>query len=197
MGDAGIGKSRLTRAVIDTLSAEPLYRLLFQCSPHHGSSILRPVLQRLARVANLELAEPVEHALDKLERVLTTGTADVPRAASLIAPLLGLDGEARYGKLNLSPAQHRARALEVLVDQLAGIARRRPLLLILEDVHWTDATTLELLDLAIDRLSALPVLVLLTARPAFGPPLRRASGGELAHAGPASPAGRAGDRAIR
>ncbi|MEZ5862561.1 MAG: hypothetical protein R3D25_00165 [Geminicoccaceae bacterium] len=99
--------------------------------------------------------------------LLGRATADPVTAASLLAVLLGLEGEGRYGPLGLSPQRLRARTLEVLVDQLMGLARLHSVLFIVEDAHWIDPTTLELLTACVDRVADARVLLLVTARPTF------------------------------
>ena len=89
------------------------------------------------------------------------------QVAPLFATLVGLDGEARHGVLRLTPEQRRTRTLEALIDQLVGLAARQPVLFVLEDVHWVDPTTLELVELALDRIGQARVLMLITARPIF------------------------------
>ncbi len=167
VGEAGIGKSRLTRAAIDAIADKTHFLLLYQCSPHHVDSALYPVIQRLIRVAKLAPDDPSDIALDKLEQLLAVGTENVGEAAALIAPLLGIESEQRYGKLDLSSAQQRARTLEVLVAQHIDLSKRRPVLFVFEDAHWIDPTSLELLDLCLDRAAKSSVLMLLTARPTF------------------------------
>ena len=92
---------------------------------------------------------------------------DIGEAAPLMAALMGLDGTRRYGALTLTPQQRRNRTLAVLIDQLTGLASRKPVLWVIEDAHWIDPTTLELIELALDRVQGARVLVLITARPTF------------------------------
>jgi class 3 adenylate cyclase len=167
LGEAGIGKSRLTRGIIDAVASETHYRLLYQCSPFHTDSALYPVSQRLVRAARLAPDDSSEAALDKLEHALALGLDDVPPAAALLAPVLGLVSESRYGKSKLSPPQQRTRTLEVLASHLIGLSRRRPVLFVFEDAHWIDPTSLELLDFCLDRVATAPILMVVTARLTF------------------------------
>ena len=144
VGEAGIGKSRLVRAVLDAVAGEEHAALRYQCSPHHTGTALWPVAQQLGLAAGLEPADTEAARLDKLEALLRQGAEDVGEAAPLIAALLGIDAGARYPAPDLTPQQRRARTLAVLVEQLLGLARRRPVLMVLEDAHWIDPTTLEL-----------------------------------------------------
>jgi predicted ATPase len=125
------------------------------------------VIQQLGHAAGFVTGEPTEVRLAKLEALLARGTAEPLRAAPLLAVLLGIDGEARYGRLELTPQQRRNRTLEALVDQVVGLTGETPVLWVIEDAHWIDPTTLELVELALDRVARARVLLLATARPTF------------------------------
>jgi class 3 adenylate cyclase/predicted ATPase len=163
-GEAGIGKSRIIRALEDTLSPEPHQRISNQCSPHYSDSALQPMIGQLMRAAGISHADAVEVQLDRLEALLQ-GAEKTETA--LIASLLGIDCGQRYGKLELTPEQQRLRTFEALLNQLARVARREPVLWLLEDAHWIDPTTLELVEMCIDRMAGLPVLVVISSRPDF------------------------------
>ena len=169
-GEPGIGKSRLVRELRDHLADEPHIRLLYQCSPHHTTSPLHPMIEQLERAAGFEHNDSPEVKLAKLEALLARGTDQLDQAAPLIGALLGLPAEARYPALDLTPQRQKQRTLEVLVNQLEGLSAEQPVLLAYEDVHWIDPTTHELLDLAIERVQRLPVMLLITFRPEFSPP---------------------------
>jgi class 3 adenylate cyclase len=166
-GEPGIGKSRLVREVRARLEGEPHIRMLCQCSPHHTTSPLHPVIAQLERAAGFERDDPPETRLDKLAALLARGTDRLDEAVPLVAALLGVPTGARYSLPEMSPQRQKQRALEVLVDQLEGLAAAQPVLLAYEDVHWLDATTQELLGLTIERVPRLPVLLLITMRPEF------------------------------
>ena len=166
-GEAGIGKSRITRVAIDAIAKEPHFRINYQCSPYHGDSALYPAIQQLSRAANFAPDDDSDRKLDKLETLLGRTVADYRVMAPLLALMLGIESEARYGNLDLSPQQQRNRTLNALTDQLIGLACQRPVLFILEDAHWIDPTTLELIELCLDRAASAPVFLLITARPTF------------------------------
>jgi len=166
-GEAGIGKSRLIRALDDALAADPPARISQQCSPYRSDSALFPVIQHLARVAGFEPADTPEKQLDRLEALLNEFGARSVRDTALIAALLGIDGTLRYGPLELTPPQQRPRTFEALAGLVVDVARTRPLLWTIEDVQWIDPTTLELIDLCLERIVTLPVLMLVSARPGF------------------------------
>jgi predicted ATPase len=166
-GEAGIGKSRIAQGVIDTLDAEPHVRLSYQCSPYHSDSALYPTIQQLTRAAGILHDDGPDTRLDKLEILLSQGSEDARGVTPFIAALLGIEYEGRYGELGLGPQQQRSRTLQILVDQLIGLAGKKPVLFCIEDLHWVDPTTLELIELALDNMVEAPVLLLMTARPTF------------------------------
>ena len=167
VGEAGIGKSRLTRALLDSCAQQPHTVVRWQCSPHHTGSALWPVIQRLSHAAGLQEQDSAEQALDKLEATVDGGA----EAAALYATLLGLNGSQRYGPLEMTPQMLRERMLELMVEQLYDMAEQRALLLVIEDVHWIDPSTLELLGRCLERISGERVLILTTSRPDNQPSL--------------------------
>jgi class 3 adenylate cyclase/predicted ATPase len=168
-GEAGIGKSRIATALSERLGAEPHARLRYQCSPYHTNSALHPFIAQLERAAEIKADDPPDKALDKLEAVLAMGASRVQAVAPIFAALLSIPFSARYPPLTLSPAQQRRQTFAALLDQLEGLARCKPILLLFEDAHWADATSLELLDLMADRVGHLPILAIVTFRPGFEP----------------------------
>ena len=169
-GEAGIGKSRLVATFADSLALGSHRRVRYQCSPYHTNSALHPFIAQLERAAGITSQDTPGQKLDKLEAMLALGTQQVATATPLIAALLSIPTGERYPPLGLAPAQQRRQTFAVLLDQLEGLARQQPLLAVCEDMHWADATTLELYDLAVDRIRGLPILVLMTFRPEFEPP---------------------------
>jgi class 3 adenylate cyclase/ABC-type transport system involved in cytochrome c biogenesis ATPase subunit len=169
-GEPGIGKSRLAAALAERIAGEPHTRLRCQCSPYHTNSALHPFIAQLERAAGFKADDTSEQRLDKLEAVLAMGASRVEAVAPLFASLLSVPFGERYPPLVLSPTQQRRRSLAALLDQFEGLARRQPILLSLEDAQWADATSLELLDLTVERVRQLRVLALFTFRPDFEPP---------------------------
>jgi len=169
-GEPGIGKSRIVREVRARLEGEPHVRLLCQCSPHHTTSALHPVIDQLERAAGFERDDLAEARLAKLEALLARGTDRLDQAMPLIAALLGVPTGKRYPLPEMTPQRHKQRTLEVLVEQLEALAGEEPVLLTYEDAHWIDPTTQELLGLMIERIQRLPILLLITYRPEFVPP---------------------------
>lgn len=195
-GEAGIGKSRLLRALRERLeAAEPEHTPLpLFCSPHHANTAFHPVVGLLERAAGLRRDDPPAASLDKLEAMLARGTAgdDDPRPdAAALADLLAIPvPDGRYPPPPDPSAQQRREAVfRALLGQLAGLAARRPVLALYEDVHWADPSTLELIGRTIGRVRGLPVLVVVTFRPEFVAPWA----GEQPHV-TALPLGRLGRR---
>ena len=168
-GEPGIGKSRLAAALAERIAGEPHTRLRYQCSPYHTNSALHPFIAQLERAAGFKADDTSEQRLDKLEALLAIGASRIEGVAPLFAALLSIPFGERYPPLALSPTQQRRRTLTALLDQFEGLARRQPILLLFEDAQWADATSLELLDLTVERVRQLPVLALFTFRPEFEP----------------------------
>jgi class 3 adenylate cyclase/tetratricopeptide (TPR) repeat protein len=168
-GEPGIGKSRIIQMLREHVRGDHATVLRYYCSPFYVHSALHPVLDQLERAAGLKKSDRPEVKLDKLEALLGQGSAQVVRAASLIAPLLSIPTGKRYPPLDLAPERKKALMLEALLEQLAALAAR-PLLILLEDAHWIDPTTTELFQLTIERIQHLPVLVIIAYRPDFTPP---------------------------
>lgn len=169
-GEAGIGKSRLTRALLERLQTEPHTRLRYQCSFHHQSSALYPVISHLVRAAGIERDDSAEQKLTKLQAMLAPTARNLDETIALLAPLLSIPLGSQFAPLELSPQRRKERVLKTLLDQVEVLAARRPALVILEDIHWIDPTSLESFLLTIERLANLPILLVITARPEFAPP---------------------------
>ena len=169
-GEPGIGKSRIVRELRARLEGEPHVRLLCQCSPHHATSPLHPVIEQVERAAGFERDDTAGQKLDRLEALLARSTDRGDQAVPLIAALLGITPEDRYPPLDLTPQRQKQRTLDVLVDELDGLSAEQPVLLIYEDAHWIDPTTLELLGLAVERIQRLAVLAIVTFRTEFSAP---------------------------
>ena len=168
-GEPGIGKSRITQVLRERLASEPLTRLRYQCSPYYTNTAFYPIIDQLERAAGFVRDDAHASRLDKLEAVLAQGTENVAEAAPLFAALLSLPVE-RYPPLSLSPQRQKEKTFEVLAEQVVGLAQHNPVLMIFEDVHWIDPTTLDVLSTVIDRLQHAAVLLVITYRPEFEPP---------------------------
>ncbi|MGO9419908.1 AAA family ATPase [Roseiarcus sp.] len=168
-GEAGIGKSRLSAWIAEQVEDTPHTQLRYQCSPYHRDSALYPFVQHFERAAGIAPHEKPEVKFEKLEKLLGLATDRMNDVAPLIASLLSIP-LGRHPPLNLSSAQQRRQTLSALLDQIESLAKHEPLLILFEDAHWADATSLELLDLVIARVRRLPALLMITFRPEFDAP---------------------------
>jgi tetratricopeptide (TPR) repeat protein len=168
-GEPGIGKSRLTAALMEHVATEPHTRLRYFCSPQHTDSALYPIISQMERAAGFAHHDTVKAKLDKLDALLVQSSTS-RRDAELFAEMLSLPNDGRYPTLELVPQQRRLQTLEALTAQVEALSHPNPVLMIFEDVHWIDPTSLEALGRTVDRLRTLGVLQLLTYRPEFEPP---------------------------
>jgi class 3 adenylate cyclase len=168
-GEPGIGKSRLTIALLEHLASEPHIRLRYFCSPHHQDSAFYPVIAQLERAAGLDRQDTPRTKLDKLAALLSPSSSN-DSDLQLLAELLSLPTDDRFPALDLSPQRKKRRTLEALLCQLEMLSRERPVLMVHEDVHWVDPSSRELLDMSVERVARLPVLLVMTFRPDFQPP---------------------------
>ena len=170
-GEAGIGKSRLTAALLERLAIEPHTRLRYFCSPQRVDSALYPIMSQMERAAGLSHDGTAQTKLDKLDALLAL-TSTSRQDAALFAEMLSLPNDGRYPALELAPEQRRQKTLEALSLQLETLARSSPVLMILEDAHWADPTSLEAFGRIVDRIATLRVLLIVTFRPEFEAPER-------------------------
>ena len=168
-GEPGIGKSRLIAALDERLRREPHQSLRYFCSPHHQDSALYPIVARWERDLNFARGETPQERLRKLEVALSSVGAS-PEDVALIADLLSVPVDDGYPRLDLNPQRKKEKTYEALLHVLAHRARRQPLLMLFEDAHWADASSLELLDNVVRQLTGLPILVTVSYRPEFQPP---------------------------
>ncbi|MGO9846314.1 MAG: AAA family ATPase, partial [Methylocella sp.] len=168
-GEAGIGKSRLTAALLERLAAEPHTRLRYFCSPQHTDSAFYPIISQMERAAGLAHDDTAQAKLDKLDAMLARSFTP-RRDAALFAEMLSLPNDGRYPALELAPQQRRQRTLEALGSEIEVLTRQNPVLMIFEDAHWIDPTSLEALGRTVDQIKTLGVLLIVTYRPEFEPP---------------------------
>ncbi|MGI9500184.1 MAG: adenylate/guanylate cyclase domain-containing protein, partial [Geminicoccaceae bacterium] len=169
-GEAGIGKSRMVQDFRSELPDKSYYSFHFQCSPHHVNSAFHPVVQRLRSGAGFAADDDSEAKLDKLEAYLVRRRADVAAAAPCLATLLSLPADARYGPQDLTPQQLRNRAIEILIGHMLQQSLHQPVLCVIEDAHWADPSTTEMIGEMISRIANNAVYILITYRPDFTPP---------------------------
>jgi class 3 adenylate cyclase/predicted ATPase len=194
-GEPGIGKSRMAAALAERLHEEPHYHLRYFCAPHHQGTALYPVITHLEHAAGFARDDPPAAKLEKLRQLFGQGrlghlrrrvaahagqrsrhreqeaellllaVAGVRQA--LVADLLSLPTAGALPEINLSPQRKKERTLEALLELLEDLSRKRPALMVFEDVHWIDPTSRELLDLTVERIRPLPVLLIISFRPEF------------------------------
>src|SRR6516164_9484031 len=142
-GEPGIGKSRIAETILERLSNEPHTRLRYFCSPHHQHSALYPSIMQLERAAGFRRDDTDEQRLDKLEAVLAQGTDELSEAVPLLAELLSIPTGDRYPPLDLTPQKRKEKTLHAQLAQVEGLASRQPVLIVWEDIQWSDPTTRE------------------------------------------------------
>jgi class 3 adenylate cyclase/predicted ATPase len=165
-GEAGIGKSRLTAALMERLAAEPHTRLRYFCSPQHTDSALYPIIGQMERAAGFAHDDTAQAKLDKVATVLAQTSTSIQDAA-LFADMLSLPNDGRYAAFDLTPEQRRQRTFEALIAQVEALSRSNPVLMIFEDAHWSDPTSLEVFGRTVERIRSLRALLIVTFRPEF------------------------------
>ena len=171
MGDPGIGKSRLVQSLKDHVAHEVHVRWECRSLPYYQHTALYPVTELLQRILQWQPDETPDEKVAKLEQTLRQYRLPLHESVPLFASLLSLPlPDHRYPPLTLTPQRQRQKTLETLVTMLLEHAEQRPVLFIVEDLHWTDPSTLALLDLLIDHTPTAALLTVLTCRPTFQPP---------------------------
>ena len=170
LGEAGMGKSRLAQALHGRIMETPHSFVSWQCSAFHSGKALYPVIEYVRAVADIADEDAPAERLAKLSALLAaTGTA-LDDVLPLFADLLNIPMEAGGALSALLPTQRRAATIAALADWLGRIAESKPLLLLVEDAHWIDATSLDLLNRVIASIGHAPIFALVTSRPGFSPP---------------------------
>jgi predicted ATPase/class 3 adenylate cyclase len=165
-GEPGIGKSHIALALEEQLEGEPHITLRYFCSAHHTNSALFPFIGQLERGARFQRSDSATEKLSKLDALVAQSTAD-PEHVAVLANLLALPASDRYQLQELSPHKRKEKTLAALLAQLDRLAARQPVLMIFEDIHWIDPTSLELLTATVEHVPQLRVLLLVTARSEF------------------------------
>ncbi|HXQ20146.1 MAG TPA: AAA family ATPase [Candidatus Acidoferrales bacterium] len=169
-GEAGIGKSRLLQELKERAADGPSARLECHCAPHREHSALYPVIDLLDRLWQLKRIDSVEEKLARLEEAVADYGSAVPDVVPLLASLLSLPIPDRYPALDLTPQRRRRKTLDALVTILLEMAAQQPLLFAVEDLHWIDPSSLDLLNLLLPHVPHSRILVVLLFRPTFQPP---------------------------
>lgn len=169
-GEPGIGKSRLIREVHERIAGEPHIWLRCQCSPYFRQSALFSVIVGLSRRAELRIEDSPEEKLAKLERFLRDSDDALEDVVPLLASLLNIPISDRYQSLSLSPERQKELTFQALIQLYEFMGSRTPLVLLFEDVHWIDPTSLELIERLIPRVTGRAILLVVVFRPEFKPP---------------------------
>ena len=168
-GEAGIGKSHLTVAFTERLKDERFLRIRCFCSPQHTNSALYPIIDHVERSAGFARDDTPQAKLDKLDALLRQSWASAEDAA-LFVRMLSLPNDGRYPVLEVPPRQRRQTTMDALVRQVEVLSRAGALLVIFEDAHWADPTSLELMGRLVSHIARHRVLMVISFRPEFAPP---------------------------
>lgn len=170
-GEAGVGKSRLIHSIKEYAANDPDSWLTeLRCSPYHHNSSFYPVIDFLERIVlRYERDETPQEKLTKIEGFALQNGQDVSEAVPLLASLLSVPLAAPYSALAITPQRQKQRIIELLVTVMLHRSQLQPVLFILEDLHWADPSTLELMDKLLERSIEHNILVFLSYRPQFVP----------------------------
>jgi class 3 adenylate cyclase/predicted ATPase len=168
-GEPGIGKSHIALALNERLQGESHVTLRYFCSEHHTHSALSPFINQLERASGFERGDSAQEKLSKLDALLAQSTHN-PEHLAVLTNLLALPVDDHCRIQGLTSQKRKEKTFAALMAQLDGLAARQPVLLIFEDVHWIDPTSLEFLAAAVEHMPQLRALLLITARPEFTPP---------------------------
>jgi DNA-binding response OmpR family regulator/class 3 adenylate cyclase/tetratricopeptide (TPR) repeat protein len=166
-GDPGIGKSRILKELLDHLETEQVGSIRLQCSPHAINHAYYPIVDNLERALKFSRDDTPAARLDRLEALILGRYSRPLGDMSFIASILSIPWEEQYGALAFSPRKFKDETLRALADIVEAAARSQPTVMVFEDIHWADPTSLEMVDLLIDRLARIPLLLVMTHRPEF------------------------------
>src|SRR5262249_3975283 len=168
-GEAGIGKSRISKTLVDRIPNHASVTIRLQCSPHHNNSPFYPIITPHEHAAHFQPLDPPEVKLEKLEALLSNVGSEIVVDAPLYAALLSIPTDGRYPALDLTPRRQKDLTIEALTRQVLTLARTKPVLFVIEDAHWIDPSTLEATNRFIEAIRTAPVFLLITFRPEFFP----------------------------
>jgi len=169
-GEAGIGKSRISQTLRERLSGEPHATVVLQCSPYFSSSALYPLVQYFERVARFTATDSTEDRVSKLERLRGPDISMPEPSFGYLLRMMGLPDGGRIPAGERAPQQEKALTLQAPIDLLRGLTEHIPVLMLIEDAHWIDPTTDQVIGLAIEQLRESRLLTLITCRPEYTAP---------------------------
>jgi class 3 adenylate cyclase/predicted ATPase len=164
-GEAGIGKTRLARTAYARIADEETIRVRYQCSPLYTNSALYPFIEQIEFAAGIDRSEQPDLKFEKIQGFLQHFSRDSDESRALLARLLSISPEGRYAELNLGPTQLKQRTISALSDQLLALTDNGPTLVLFEDMHWADPTSMELLSGLVARINDVPLMLICTHRP--------------------------------
>jgi class 3 adenylate cyclase len=169
-GEAGIGKSRILAELRERLGESGQFALRYQCSPHQTNDAFHPVVGQIWQAARFVSGEAPAVRLEKLEAMIETTGLSGREIAPYLAALLAIPTEGRYPPLEMPPDELRERTITALIGLVVEIAKHSPVLMLLEDAHWIDPTSFDMLGRIVERVQDLPILIVVTVRPGFTAP---------------------------
>ncbi len=169
-GEAGIGKSRMIHQLRKRLAGKPGTVISYQCAQNLTNAALHPVVATLEKYAGFERDDSAGTKLDKLEKVVHQTRRPKQQTVALLAAMLKLPTDKRYPALGMSPQRLLEETLAVVIEQILAIAGTDPLLIVFEDLHWADPTTLDLIGRLIGEIGSRRIMLLATYRMEFRPP---------------------------
>lgn len=171
-GDPGIGKSRLAFELVAKVRGESPVVLRYDCSPQHQNSMLHPILEHLRRIGRSKPGDGAAAMLGALRSFFLDRSEETSAAIGLIAHLMALPGNSLPQRPDVDALSRRSSLFEAIVGNLQRLASRQPVLILVEDAHWIDPTSRELMELFVSRMSQWPILLVVTSRPEFDPAWR-------------------------
>ena len=175
IGEPGIGKTRLLQVFEDQIINEPHTWLVCRCISYYQNSAFYPVINLLQSLLKFDSNDAPEEKLVKLEKGLSIYDFDLNEVLPILASLLSIPISKPYKSINLSPQKQKEKTIQVLLDWLIKTAEKKPVLFVIEDLHWSDASTLEHLTLLMERIDRVNILIILTFHPRFHPPVSEKS----------------------
>jgi len=169
-GEAGVGKSRITQELLQSIDENGhCYNLQYQCSPYHANTALYPIISRLKGAAGFENNDSSAQKLNKLETLIRRSSSNLQRDMPAFIDLLSLPEDSRWPAPNLDPDEKKEWIWSCLIDNMIQLSIENQLLITVEDVHWIDHSTNELIHWMVSAIQGHAVMLLITSRPGYEP----------------------------